>query len=301
LSAATELPAHTPTAYTLEANYAHPLTKTIDLSEAQYPPRKKDLPFITIWVHGTNLLKPLAVPLFRMAKIYMFPPEGFYPVTHLPENHDIYAIAMALTKSAPDDFSRDHFYVLGWPEDLDFEQRKTAAEKLYSEIKKLVSAYHHEYGITPRIRVMAHSHGGNVVLNMARIKNPADGISIAEAILLACPVQEETREYIHDRFFEKIYAFYSTRDNIQVLDPQGMYITGKNQERHVQFSQRRFPHDDHLHQAQLKGRWFCLLHEDFIKPSFVKHLPTLIAALETWEQEVPAQRGQERIFTLLHC
>jgi hypothetical protein len=119
--------------------------------------------------------------------------------------------------------------------------------------------------------------------------------------LLACPVQNATLDAIHDPFFEKIYALYSTRDTIQVLDPQGMYRLDDNPRRHLAFSHHRFPADAHLHQAKITGRWLGFMHQDFVDPSFIQHLPTALHALDTWEEEVPVLPNQERELILLHC
>jgi alpha-beta hydrolase superfamily lysophospholipase len=69
----------------------------------------------------------------------------------------------------PLDASHFHFYTFGWNGKLDQRKREDAAFKLYdqliAEIKQL------KQKIKPAklvIEILAHSHGGNVALNLAK-------------------------------------------------------------------------------------------------------------------------------------
>lgn len=276
--------------------------RTLELTHVRLPLRAAhtqvphEQPMITVWIHGTRLFKLLAHPIDEY--VHAAPPTGLHLATSLSHKHRLLAVAKALATVAPDRFALDHFYVFGWSGNLSFADRETAAQKLYSELKELVARYHVQHGITPRIRLITHSHGGNVALNLAKIQNPADGITIAQAILLASPVQKETASYANDPFFEKVYALYSTMDNLQVMDPQGMYKTAHNSTRHLEFSKRRFAPHAHLRQAKIKINGHGIPHIGFVTRGFINYLPSILDTLDTWEAENPAKPNQERLLTL---
>jgi hypothetical protein len=279
------------------------IKRNLDVSHVQLPRHThvhdtpKAEPMLTVWIHGTRLFKLLAHPIDEY--IHAAPPTGLHPVTSLTKKHRLLSVAKALAQVDPERFPLDHFYVFGWSGNLSFKERELAAKKLYAELKILLAHYTETHGFTPKIRLITHSHGGNVALNLAKCKNPADGITIAQAVLLASPVQKETVDYIHDPFFEKVYALYSTLDNLQVLDPQGMYKTEHNTKRHLAFSQRRFPSYPHLRQAKIKINGHGIPHIGFLTRGFINYLPTVLDTLDTWESENPSQQNQERLL-LLH-
>ncbi len=276
--------------------------KNLDLTHVHLPLRKPivpvmhEQPIITVWIHGTRLFKLLAHPIDEY--VHAAPPTGLHRATSLSHKHRLLAVAKSLATVAPDQFPLEHFYVFGWSGDLSFDQREAAAKKLYEELKTLVTHYRAKYDITPRIRLITHSHGGNVALNLAKFQDPADGITIAQAILLASPVQKETCGYLCDPFFEKVYALYSTMDNLQVMDPQGMYKTTHNNTRHLEFSERRFAPHAKLRQAKIKVNGHGIPHIGFITRGFINYLPSIVDTLDTWEEESPAKAGQERLLTL---
>ncbi len=274
--------------------------KNLDLTQVRLPviPTEKteQEPMITVWIHGTRLFKLFAHPIDEY--VHAAPPTGLRLATQLSPKHRLQTIARSLNTVDPVRFPLEHFYVFGWSGDLSFSEREKAAQKLYTELKTVLADYHTAHGVTPRIRLITHSHGGNVALNLAKIYDPADNIHIAQAILLAAPVQKETSAYARDPFFEKIYALYSTMDNLQVMDPQGLYKTVHNEKRHLEFSKRRFPVQDNLRQAKIKVNGHGIAHIGFISRGFINYLPTIIDTLDSWETENHAQPGQERLLTL---
>ena len=100
-----------------------------------------------------------------------------------------------------------------------------AAKDLYNSLKSLIREYKSLYGITPKIRLIGHSHGGNVILNLVPIVKQAhdDAFHVNEVVLLACPCQNATKDYALDPLFEKVYSLSSKFDFVQVIDPQGLY------------------------------------------------------------------------------
>jgi hypothetical protein len=118
-------------------------------------------------------------------------------------------------------YKNNVYYTYGWSGLMSLRQRYEEAEDLLVGIHRLVEKYTQGKGITPKVRVIGYSHGGNVALNMARIhaeKYPDMDIHIAELILMGMPVQIETDIFTESPIFEKIYHFYSRLDRIQRLD-----------------------------------------------------------------------------------
>jgi hypothetical protein len=112
------------------------------------------------------------------------------------------------------------FYTYGWSGLLSKTQRYLESEGLLLGIYQLIEAYKVQ-GITPKIRIIGYSHGGNVCLNMASMheKNYPDmNIYIDELILFGMPVQLETDIYSANPLFKKIYNIYSCQDVIQKMD-----------------------------------------------------------------------------------
>lgn len=259
--------------------------------------RKSHKPMITVWIHGTRLFKTIANPLDEY--IHAAPPTGLTPVTNLSDWHRILGIAKALVAADPSRFDLDSFYAFGWSGDLRFDEREAAARKLYQELKQLIASRKNWFfGQTPKIRLITHSHGSNVALNLAKMKEPHDGFVIDEAIFLAGPVQRETKEHVKSPVFKKIYSLYSTLDSIQIMDPQGMYKTEHNKKRHVLFSQRRLPADKKMRQAKIKINGHGLPHIGFILKGFIRLIPTILDELDAWELESPNTNNDERLLIL---
>ncbi|MDR3550878.1 MAG: hypothetical protein P4L31_05650, partial [Candidatus Babeliales bacterium] len=113
-----------------------------------------------------------------------------------------------------------HYYTYGWSGLLSPSCRYKESLELFKAIDKEVNHYL-SLGITPKIRVVGYSHGGNVVLNLGGIrqKEPVNkGLVIDETVLLGTPIQSETDYLINDSLFKKIYNIYSTGDRVQKLD-----------------------------------------------------------------------------------
>ena len=230
----------------------------------QWGQRKR--PIITIWVHGTKLTPSFVMPTFFYRQIGLVKAENYDTKYHMR------TIAHTLCQADPDAYAFEHFYIFGWSGKLSFKQRKKAAEDLYQAICSLAEQYKEEYNVLPRFRIITHSHGGNVPLNLPFVIDPAQLIEIDELILLACPVQCETKAGIAADCFKKVYSFYSSSDMFQVIDPQGLY---KKSTAENIFSQRQFDHLDRLRQAKIKLNGRSLMHIDFLCSHFLKHLPNI--------------------------
>lgn len=158
-------------------------------------------------------------------------------------------------------------YLFGWSGKLDPKARLKAAHDLYLEIKK------HNL---KHIRLITHSHGGNVALNLVPIveKYKDKNFKIEELVLLACPVQKMTSNYLSSSIFNKKYNFHSHGDLIQVVDPQKLYKTEKKLCDVPLFSQRHFRSKYNIAQVRIKSSGRDILHSEFLDHSFIKFLPT---------------------------
>jgi len=231
------------------------------------------IPTITIWIHGARL-----VPNFAFRKFF-YKPLGLKKIKSIDKKYHIRKIADRLIEEDPKRFCKKHFYIFGWSGKVNFIARKEAAQELYNKLEILVSKYYKKYNCIPHIRLITHSHGGNVALNSSLFKKKENHFKINELILLACPVQEATKQLIEDPFFERCYSFFSKTDIIQIIDPQGLYRKGK---RHYTpfFSERHFPYHKKLTQARIKINGRSLFHIEFLLKKFVTNLPAILNKIE---------------------
>ena len=142
------------------------------------------------------------------------------------------------------------------------------------KLKTLLSSLPHH----AKVRVVTHSHGGNVVLNMAHIqKSKPVKVIIDELVLLGCPVQETTSPCLCDPMFKKVVSLYSTNDILQVIDPQGIYQWNRwSQKMNSIFSGRTFNPHKKMVQSRIKNGNYDILHIDFIRTPFIRNLGSII-------------------------
>ncbi len=234
---------------------------------------------LTVWVHGTRN------PIFR--KIHASP-EGLYAWDNLPSEYGLKKVAEALHEHDVSEFHIDNFYTFGWSGLLSFFARDMAGKDFNRAIRDLKDQHFKQHAIIPRIRVITHSHGCNVVLSAADQLLLDEPVMIDELVLLACPVQQATVQQIQSPAFKNIYSLYSTIDLTQVLDPQGLNIE-KRQSNGKLFSERQFPSQPNLVQAQIRRKGFALTHGGFVRQRFGTVLPSILATLR------PAQKDTSYI------
>lgn len=219
----------------------------------------------TIFIHGIVL--PIITNFMQDADC----PLGFYPACSRNRLYFPANIAHIISQNNPE-FNWESFYIFGWCGSLCFEKRKEAAQNLYHQLKKCSGP----------LTIIGYSHGCNVALNLAQIAqehNDQDFI-IDKLILLASPVQQATEEYINCQVFKRIFAFYSSADIVQILDPQGIYKYPENREIKSFFSKRIFASAPNLIQARILFDRQSPNHTSFISKRFLKHLGSLINLLE---------------------
>ncbi len=250
--------------------------------------KPEERPPITIWVHGSKLTPTL------VCKSFFYRIEGMHSALEYDTKYHKRTIAELLCQISPDQYVLDQFHFFGWNGELCFDKRKNAAKELYDATLKLIDTYKTEHdGERPKIRIITHSHGGNVVLNLAKVQNSEHPLIINELIILGCPVQEKTKRLIEANCFLKVYAFYSGTDIFQIIDPQGLYKKGKTKKI---LSGRTFDHHETLRQACVKLNGRSLMHIDFLLTSFLKHLPALCQEIDHFYRIiVPSQITYEKI------
>lgn len=242
-------------------------------------------PPITVWIHGTRFIRrPMydsffeGTPRLKLAK-------------HAPNEYYMRSIARALSKTDPARFPFQMFYIFGWSGKLRAAAREDAAKHLYRDLSNLATAYEKRYQKSPVIRIITHSHGGTVALNLAKVQS-SPSFRIKELILLACPVQKNTRNYIADPLFEKVYALCSSLDMVQLLAPQiisNVYRTKKGHLRSKMewppFSDRCFPGNPKLIQIKIKMNGRAIFHHEFNGKPFIRVLPRILTTINSWKNE----------------
>lgn len=227
---------------------------------------------ITIFVHGTRRLSKLFIH-------YTNKPNKLVAIKKIPATYTTKSISKSLAKVDPINFSKKHFYVFGWPGKLNHQARVAAAKILYDEITALVETLKKD-GLHPTITLITHSHGGNVALNLATcITDNKPTFQIDNLILLACPIQEQTRALVNHELFKKVYNIYSTSDLTQIIDPQGLHRENKNK-KVAFFSQRTFDVCPTLKQAKIKINNRGVWHGGFLSTKFFTRLPGLLNTME---------------------
>jgi len=224
--------------------------KIIEKIEEVLKTKKTEPCLVTIFVHGT--LKPAQVSLstinevmhnkientlysitleYMRANKYLHrntPTQGLGLVYINPLNEvcqsgaqtmrNLFELAHTFYKT---EYLHRRYYTFGWNGLLNMKERYVEAKKLYHELEKEVVLLRSK-GLEPHIHLIAYSHGGNVALNLAKIKQEnitKPHFSVEQLVLLATPIQKETDYLVGDTsFFKRSYLFYSTEDHIQTSD-----------------------------------------------------------------------------------
>lgn len=240
-----------------------------------------EVPTIAVFVHGTRLF-----PKFALQEQH-FSASGMVKISDLDQSYKtMHMIANDLSCLAPKRFCYDLFYAFGWEGELNFDARRETAKVLYDVLNQLVDDYEKKNGVRPHLLLIAHSHGCNVVLSLAAVKVPNNRLT-TDIILLACPVQDETKELIADPMFGKRYALCSQGDMVQIIDPQGLQ---RNHCKQI-FSGRWFDRYPGVMQATIKISGRAILHIEFILERFMKRLPEILDILDGWYDKAKLTDG----------
>ncbi|MFH0898552.1 MAG: hypothetical protein V1855_03160 [bacterium] len=122
----------------------------------------------------------------------------------------------------PDEASNSFsFYAFGWEGRLSARRRGLWADVLYRELVKKIREEKSKLKKNEalEVEILAHSHGGNVALNLAHSERKYKrNLVVDRLILLGTPVQSETEYCIYSSMFKNIFNVYSNGDKIQVID-----------------------------------------------------------------------------------
>lgn len=261
-------------------------------------PKQNDI-WITVWIHGTQIClgspatKGLRSYLQQAAHTYFYCLEGLHSLKAQPGTNRHQRFAEILEQEDPTRFQADHFYTFGWSGNLSFQEREEAGAKLYHQLLELIVLYEQLYGKEPHVRIISHSHGGNVALTLAAEENKEHKhLVINELILLGCPIQQATIEYAQSPIFKTIYSLCSNYDVIQVVDPQGLYR--HTAQKTPLFSQRRFPASyPHIFQADVSS--YGIPHVGFLSERFIHDLPKILTGLGGTQKGQPSQEEEQLI------
>jgi hypothetical protein len=116
--------------------------------------------------------------------------------------------------------TKNSYYTFGWTGLLSYKRRYQEARILYNQIKEELMRLKAR-GHTPKVRILAYSHGGNLVLNLPAIRAnecPDDTFCIDELIVLGVPVSNRSEQLIQFPLFKTMYHLYSKSDLVQRLD-----------------------------------------------------------------------------------
>ncbi len=232
----------------------------------------QQVPTISVWIHGA---RPFGNNTYNL---------GLKSLTLFDPHNKLAETANILVKADSIKFPLDNFYIFSWPGTMDFGVRQQEAITLHTELLKLLNTYKMSHGIKPRVRIIAHSHGGNVALNLAAVTN--NMIEIDELILLATPVQDKNKDYVRSPLFKRVFSLYSTIDIAQIIDPQGIYHDSCT---HSLFSGQRFNPSQNLMQIKTKINGTACQHLQFDDRPMLTILPAIIDQLHEWMDKLPQQ------------
>lgn len=224
-------------------------------------------PRLNIWIHGTAH----PVTMCKKAWYREFGEDKLLKFADLRPNGEAYRTARALNQGNMQDFALPDFHFFRWTGLLDYKKREKASMALYHALKKEIQAIFLKTGQKPFVTIITHSHGGNIALNLAQINEQNEGdLQVDRLILLACPVQDRTAKWSEHHTFNKIYAFYSSMDMIQVLAINNLKLAG-----------RRFgKNNDKITHVKTSWKHYGLMHNDFKGEYFVAKLPGALKQID---------------------
>lgn len=174
-----------------------------------------------------------------------------------------------VTERAKPGVEKNHFYTFGWSGLLSQQRRSLEAIRFYNALAEEIEKYCAQ-GVCPKVRILTHSHGGNLVAYIADIDRVLDknddvdegvvaqwfrslptkedakklkgqkkwgyspkkkGFCVDELIAWGMPVQPETDCLFANKVFKNVFHFYSDEDLVQRID----WISTKQR-----YSDRRF-------------------------------------------------------------
>ena len=114
----------------------------------------------------------------------------------------------------------NQYYTFGWSGLLSAKSRYNDSKKLFLALQSEVNRLK-KLGYNPKVRLFGYSHGGNVSLNLAAVRNKEfknSPLNIDELILLGTPIISDTDYLVNDSMFGRVFNLYSMCDRVQPLD-----------------------------------------------------------------------------------
>lgn len=253
--------------------------------DATRPALHDDRQFITIWIHGISLFSPNKGDI------------GLMHFDQLTKNRGLRNLGQMLSEYAPDKFPAEHTYAYSWAGSFNYHACEEAACKLYWSLKDLVGQYKNTYGHKPKIRLITFSYGGNIALNMAKVKD-AQKLDIEELLMLGYPVVKGISKLTHDPMFKRIFNLYAILDIVQLIDPQGFICPFASC---PMFTTRCLKGNGNLIQAKTRINGHSFGHFGFIGRQFISALAHVLDGLnEIADSKQHAQHCQKMVTYLLN-
>lgn len=145
----------------------------------------------------------------------------------------------------------NHYYTFGWSGLLSAKSRLADSRVLFRSLEQEIAALKAQ-NYAPRIRLIGYSHGGNVNLNLAAVRQkeaPHSTMIIDELVNIGTPVITDSDFLINNPMFKRVFHLYSRSDRVQPLDvfaPNQLFSSRVFQAR------KGFDLPDKLVQIQLK-------------------------------------------------
>ena len=89
---------------------------------------------------------------------------------------------------------KNHFYTFGWSGLLSQSRRRIEAIRFYNALSQEVEKYK-SIGIKPQIRILSHSHGGNLVLNLAAVHAVINNFENIDTLIDGAINQDQKEAY----------------------------------------------------------------------------------------------------------
>lgn len=227
---------------------------------------------ITVFVHGTYPVRKALQ--FSFGRFLIYCPQGLSLAKNLPSYYHFHKMAKGCFELDSQSYSLDQFYVFGWKSEHVYDHvRAEAAVDLVGELQDLVNSYYTIHNVVPRIRMIGFSHGGNVVLHTASYLplTVNEKMVDIEAWIFGTPVQHANKKLVNSPYFSRVYSFYSKKDWIQRMDPQGL----RNSEISIKhfWSDRMFDLTDRCVQVEFTVNGYPISHTYY--RSILKYFPTI--------------------------
>ena len=227
---------------------------------------------ITVYVHGTYPMKKLLqyTPFRRLT----YCPQGLSLIQNMPKKYHFYKMASHMIDLEPLWYNWKRFYIFGWKSEKVYDYvRVNAAQDLVDGLRKIVDNYYQEHHILPSIKLIGFSHGGNVVLHTAQfLPICVDGQDVKVQVwLFGTPVQQINKHLVNSSYFLQVYSFYSTKDWLQRMDPQGIW--DKTIDKKFFWSDRMFNDNDRCVQVNFTVNNKSISHSYY--RSIFKYFPLI--------------------------